>query len=172
MIDLNGQPPDDARIVYRYTGRWSAAGEESQEKFTIAGEPWSRARKTSFVPFEYRAVGGDDDTMPWIAVEVVEPPAVESIAMTLYPPEYTGWPRVIGASDSRHFAAPCGVDAVRPTGRLRPQPSARKTGLTCRCEWPTTGSRVRSRSRRAIRHLVDRRQVGQVLDRAARSRWI
>ncbi len=41
-------------------------------------------------PFEYRAVGGDDHSMPWIAVEVLEPPRVDSVEITLYQPAYTG----------------------------------------------------------------------------------
>ncbi|MEX2140321.1 MAG: hypothetical protein WD894_13745 [Pirellulales bacterium] len=93
LIDHNGTPPEDARIVYRYPVEGQFA-EEEQDKFVKLGGALV-ARKESVVrPFEYRAIGGDDETMDWIKVEVVEPPAVESIAMTLYPPEYSGWPRV------------------------------------------------------------------------------
>jgi hypothetical protein len=43
-------------------------------------------------PFQYRAVGGDDDTMPWRQLDLVEPPQVTSLQIRLHPPDYTGWP--------------------------------------------------------------------------------
>lgn len=43
-------------------------------------------------PFRYRAAGGDDDTMPWRTLELVEPPQVTSLQIRLHPPAYTGWP--------------------------------------------------------------------------------
>ena len=30
--------------------------------------------------------------MPWSRLEVVEPPRIDSLQATLYPPAYTGWP--------------------------------------------------------------------------------
>ena len=42
-------------------------------------------------PFSYRVEGGDDQSMPWLDVQVVEPPAVESLSVRLIPPAYTGW---------------------------------------------------------------------------------
>ena len=37
---------------------------------------------------ELRAVGGDDDVMPWLTVRVVPPPAVEKLQVALVPPAY------------------------------------------------------------------------------------
>src|SRR4029077_7280634 len=37
----------------------------------------------------FRAIGGDDDQMPWHALRVVSPPTVESLHITLTPPAYT-----------------------------------------------------------------------------------
>lgn len=37
----------------------------------------------------FRAVGGDDDQMPWHTLRVVLPPTVESLHVTLTPPAYT-----------------------------------------------------------------------------------
>jgi hypothetical protein len=42
--------------------------------------------------FDYRVTGGDDQSMPWITVKIVNPPAVQSFVVQLAPPEYTGWP--------------------------------------------------------------------------------
>ncbi|MGE5192400.1 MAG: hypothetical protein ACM3U2_07835 [Deltaproteobacteria bacterium] len=41
---------------------------------------------------EFRAVGGDDDQMPWHRLLVVPPPAVEKLQVTLTPPAYTRRP--------------------------------------------------------------------------------
>jgi hypothetical protein len=41
---------------------------------------------------EFRAVGGDDDQMPWHTLQVVPPPAVEKLQVTLTPPAYTRRP--------------------------------------------------------------------------------
>jgi hypothetical protein len=89
LIDESGTLPEDARIVYRYTAD-GQVGEEQSKPVRIGGALVARREKV-VRPFEYRATGGDDDTMPWILVGVVEPPAVESIKLTLHPPEYTGW---------------------------------------------------------------------------------
>ncbi len=43
-------------------------------------------------PFEFRVHGGDDDRAPWIAVDVVPTPRVESFEITITPPSYTGRP--------------------------------------------------------------------------------
>ena len=47
-------------------------------------------------PFAYRVEAGDDHSMPWRRVEVVEPPAVESLSVRLFPPGYTGRPPARG----------------------------------------------------------------------------
>ncbi|MDB5386645.1 MAG: hypothetical protein JWM11_2291, partial [Planctomycetaceae bacterium] len=45
-------------------------------------------------PFEFRAVGGDDQSMEWFPLEVVPPPVTESLQVTLTPPKYTRRPKV------------------------------------------------------------------------------
>jgi hypothetical protein len=52
-------------------------------------------------PFRYRAVGGDDDTMPWKALELVEPPQVTSLQIRLHPPAYTGWSPIASGENIR-----------------------------------------------------------------------
>jgi hypothetical protein len=41
---------------------------------------------------EFRAVGGDDEQMPWFRLHVVPPPVVEKLQVTLHPPAYTRRP--------------------------------------------------------------------------------
>jgi hypothetical protein len=98
LIDHSGTPPDDARIAYRYLVDGQPA-EEEYEKPIKLGEVLLARKENVLRPFEYRAVGGDDTSMDWTRVEVVEPPAVESITITLHPPEYSGLP--VGASQRR-----------------------------------------------------------------------
>ncbi len=46
--------------------------------------------------FRFRATGGDDDTMAWKRIEVVDAPQVAQGSVEISPPHYTGWqPRVI-----------------------------------------------------------------------------
>jgi len=52
-------------------------------------------------PFRYRAVGGDDDTMPWRQLELVEPPQVTSLQIRLHPLAYTGWSRSMSGENIR-----------------------------------------------------------------------
>jgi hypothetical protein len=105
LVDLNGVPPEDAQIVFRY-GSGAEPGLEEREAFVELGGSLVARKENVLGPFEYRAIGGDDQTMAWISVEVVEPPAVESIGITLHPPEYTGWPEQ--ASERR-------IEALRGT---------------------------------------------------------
>ena len=41
---------------------------------------------------QFRATGGDDDTMSFLRVEVVQPPTLESLRVTVSPPKYSGRP--------------------------------------------------------------------------------
>ncbi len=77
-------------------------------------------------PFEYKAEGGDDTSMPWTQLDVVEPPAVESLAVTLYPPAYTGWPP---ETADKHFRALKGTRV-----EVRGTSTKRLTGASLRLE--------------------------------------
>ena len=57
-----------------------------------AGDARVARRDNVARPFSYRIEGGDDRTMGWIAVAVVEPPRLAALCVRLVPPEYTGWP--------------------------------------------------------------------------------
>ncbi len=90
---LGGELPAEVRIHYRYDGEGPATPERV--------EPMKRMPNTMVAsidevarPFSYRAEGGDDDSMPWTPLEVIEPPAVEQLSVMLHYPAYTGWPSV------------------------------------------------------------------------------
>ncbi|HET6423381.1 MAG TPA: hypothetical protein VFG20_06840, partial [Planctomycetaceae bacterium] len=43
-------------------------------------------------PVEFRAVGGDDDLMPWHRLSIVEPPTLSEFSLALQPPAYLNLP--------------------------------------------------------------------------------
>ncbi|MBN1854216.1 MAG: hypothetical protein JW829_15920 [Pirellulales bacterium] len=88
--DLYGRLPEEATIHYRVLqdGAWEEESVPMQrfEKNFIA-------RKDNVThPLEFRVTGGDDFSMAWRPVAVVEPPKVRALTVTLYPPPYTGYP--------------------------------------------------------------------------------
>lgn len=92
VFDAQGaRLPDDLRIDYRLETSDGRVTEESQH-LTAAGGAAVTRRENVQRPFSYRVQGGDDRSMPWIAVEVVDPPEIDTLAIRLTPPPYTGWP--------------------------------------------------------------------------------
>ncbi len=93
MIDAEGaRLPTDACIHYRFTNPDGSAAAETRP-MRLVGSRLVGRREGVARPFSYRITGGDDHTMSWIAVEVLEPPAIRSLSIRLIPPAYTGWPR-------------------------------------------------------------------------------
>ncbi|HTM55609.1 MAG TPA: hypothetical protein VL175_16395 [Pirellulales bacterium] len=89
--DAEHRVPDSVRIFYGY-GQSVALGElESEEMTFLAGTMTARKDRVTR-PFWYRAEGGDDSSMEWIRLEVVEPPRVESLELSLHPPAYSALP--------------------------------------------------------------------------------
>lgn len=98
IIDTSGQLPDDARIQYRFNvgGQRQSISEPPARSGNLAIARRDDVRES----FAVRVVGGDDNTMRWHWIEVVEPPRLESLTMTVHPPRYTGMPE---RSVDRHF---------------------------------------------------------------------
>jgi len=110
VIDRRGiRLPSDVRIHYRFDDPDGSLTEESEMMRFVDGRIAARGANDSTDPrreggvmvarrenvtrsFLYRVEGGDDDSMPWAAVEVLEPPALEALSVELTPPDYTGWP--------------------------------------------------------------------------------
>jgi len=92
VVDRYGvKLPPQVRIHYRFEGSDGSTTEESELMHYI-GDAMVARRENVTRPFSYRVEGGDDHSMPWIPVEVVEPPKLEALRVELVPPEYTGWP--------------------------------------------------------------------------------
>ncbi|MEM9185818.1 MAG: hypothetical protein AAGB00_04905 [Planctomycetota bacterium] len=89
-VDTRGGMPDDARLVYR-----SNAGgvERTHEQPLIRDRDRGVAERANVQrSFVFRVVGGDDVTMAWTTVEVVDPPSATIDRITAAPPAYTGIP--------------------------------------------------------------------------------
>jgi len=92
VFDAEGaRLPADLRIDYRLETPDGRVTEESQRLTAAAGAAAAR-RENVQRPFSYRVEGGDDRSMPWIAVDVVDPPEIDTLSIRLTPPPYTGWP--------------------------------------------------------------------------------
>jgi hypothetical protein len=91
LVDRNNHLPDEVRIEYRNASQ--SGGEQiDREKMQPVGDMMVARKDKVTHSFDYRAEGGDDYKMAWIHVEVVEPPRIKSLEITLHPPAYTGWP--------------------------------------------------------------------------------
>lgn len=92
VIDADGaRLPSEVSIHYRYQAADAAATEE-MERMQLLGGAMVARRENVTRSFEFRIDGGDDHSMPWTPVEVLEPPAIQSLGIELLPPDYTGWP--------------------------------------------------------------------------------
>lgn len=131
VIDAKGRLPDrvwfehrvDDGAVQREPLRQTTLRDEKGRSYEAAVISWLASTGS----LQFRATGGDDDTMPFIRVEVVQPPTLESIRVTVRPPEYSGRPietlpqgvghvqGLLGTEVSIHATA----DSVLKSARLR-----------------------------------------------------
>lgn len=106
VVDAAGAAlPEEVWLQLRYRGEGDTSSEVVEPMQFVNGEMIARKENVS-QPFAYRAVGGDDASMAWIELEVVEPPQIEELAVTLHYPDYTGWP---AESGDRHIHALTGT---------------------------------------------------------------
>jgi hypothetical protein len=95
VADRDGNLPDEARLHLRFESvDGETTGEERSEPMQHLNDVLVARKENVTRPFLYRVTGGDDYSMPWTSLEVVEPPRVESLRIRLQPPAYTGWSRV------------------------------------------------------------------------------
>lgn len=111
--------PDEVLIHYRPL---EEEGQETVERMRPIDGAMVARREGVSGPFAYRASGGDDQAMPWIEVAVVEPPAIEELAVRLEYPAYTGWP---AESSGPHLRALAGTHVVLTGRATKPLRSAR-----------------------------------------------
>jgi len=104
LADRNDRLPNEVMIYYWFEGTDESKAEPSPMHRDYSGGRAVMMHRLANVTtsFRYRAVGGDDDSMEWIELEVIKPPRIESLDITLHPPAYTGWP---SESSDRHIRA-------------------------------------------------------------------
>jgi hypothetical protein len=88
LTDSSAPLPDDVRFEFGVAGQ--RGREVTTEPMVRSGDVMIARRENIQRSFAFRAAGGDDDTMPWHWVEVVEPPRLESLAIVAHPPKYSG----------------------------------------------------------------------------------
>ncbi len=92
VIDARGaRLPSHVRIHYRIEDPQQGTLEESR-LMQPAGRLVRARREDVSRSFAYRITGGDDRSMPWIPVEVIDPPGLDTVTAELTPPQYTGRP--------------------------------------------------------------------------------
>lgn len=87
-----GPIPDDTRIEYRLAASGDQPSRTEAAPTQLVGEQAIATRVAAQRSFAYRFVGGDDDTMDWIELDVIDPPVASRLAITIEPPAYSGLP--------------------------------------------------------------------------------
>jgi hypothetical protein len=90
LHDRRGALPKTVEVEFRTwrQGRWNY----EMQVYAAAGEAIDVRRPNVQGPFEYRARGGDHQTMPWRRVDTAPAPQIEELAVRVNPPAYTGLP--------------------------------------------------------------------------------
>lgn len=103
VVDAEGaELPSEVWLEYRFEG----SSVVEQLNLVRLGDAMVGRLEGVTRPFAYRAVGGDDRSMVWTELEVVEPPGLASLSLTAHYPAYTSWPpRVL----ERHVRALVGT---------------------------------------------------------------
>lgn len=101
---LGGRLPQTVELQLQF----SASGQIERRPMRLVDGRMTYSLANVTEPLRYRAVGGDDDTMPWTELAIVDPPELSQFETTIVAPAYTGWPaqqgrrvmRVLGGSSA------------------------------------------------------------------------
>ncbi len=121
LLDRRGTLPDVVRIELRHRAPGGTRTETHEMK--RLGERMVYRLDNVAHPFDYRAIGGDDDTMGWQELVIVEPPKVVELQIEIQPPTYTGLP----ARDEGRVVKALIGSQMRVKGRLD-KPIAKAAG--------------------------------------------
>ena len=95
VVDDRGRIPERVWFEYRIGAdtatqreplRQTSLRDERGRSLEAAVISWVATRG----PLQFRATGGDDDTMSFLTVNVVQPPVLQSLRVTVTPPAYSG----------------------------------------------------------------------------------
>jgi hypothetical protein len=90
LIDQNRHLPDAVDLHVWFEGEPVASAEVRPMK--RVGQRMLGHLANVSRSFQVRASGGDDDSMPWLPVDVVDPPRVDELKVLVVPPAYTNLP--------------------------------------------------------------------------------
>jgi hypothetical protein len=85
VIDTQQRLPDEVTLIVRRT-----SGELERQAMKFLADRMVIRLENMVESLEYRAIGGDDHTLPWRKVEVVEPLGVSNLSLQVEPPPYAG----------------------------------------------------------------------------------
>lgn len=88
LLDRNGPLPAEVQIQIRREVDGRKRTESKEMK--LLGDRMTFRLDNVTQPFEYRAVGGDDQSMPWRSLQVFTPPKVTDLTAQIQPPAYSG----------------------------------------------------------------------------------
>jgi hypothetical protein len=88
LIDQRGRLPANTEILMRY--ETPPGWRIDTKSLKPVGERVMYLQSNVTQGFEYRARGGDDNTMPWKKLEVVEPPKITDLEVEVQSPAYSG----------------------------------------------------------------------------------
>jgi hypothetical protein len=97
VIDRAGPLPEVVTIEYQFEDDGKT---QSREMKLLDGKMVHRLEGVTR-SFRYRATGGDDTSMDWRDLQVLEPPTITSLTAKVLPPAYTGWPAAASTPDFR-----------------------------------------------------------------------
>ncbi|TWT99748.1 hypothetical protein Pla108_06910 [Botrimarina colliarenosi] len=91
-VNETGPLPDEVRVEYRFAAEAGTSSRRETAPAQLVGDQAVATRDRVQRSFSFRFVGGDDDTMAWNDVAVLDPPVAEAFAVTVAPPAYSGLP--------------------------------------------------------------------------------
>lgn len=92
-VNERGEIPADTQIEYRFASDKIRLSRTEALPTKLVGDQAIAVKDRVERPFSYRFVGGDDDTMEWIDLEVLDPPIAERFSIQIAPPPYSGLPQ-------------------------------------------------------------------------------
>lgn len=102
VVDAQGQLPEAVTIHYWFEG--DEPGKVQRRDMKLLGGKMVHRLEGVSRSFRYRVEGGDDHTMSWHELLVLEPPRIVSLEAEVTPPDYTGWPRTTSSPDLQALA--------------------------------------------------------------------
>ena len=158
LIDAGGaEIPGEVQIIYRLS---DDPNDVERRPMHLDGGVWTAERPNVERDFAYRAVGGDDRSMPWHEVQVVEPPSLREVRWKATYPDYAHWTPLdtgLQAADRRPLSA------TLPLGT--------KLELWARVNKPLRSASLSTESGQTLAAVVDADRLGFSITAAGDSGW-